>query len=58
MTPAQSHRISCCWIQRYEAQRRIASQLRIAINHKLAKRGIAGPPPVTEVEVIKHTCNE
>ncbi len=43
-----------CWIQRYEDQRRIASQLRIAINHRLADRNIAGPPPITEVEVIRH----
>ncbi len=43
-----------CWIQRYEDQRRITSQLRIAINHRLADRGIAGPPPITEVEVIRH----
>ena len=27
-----------CWIPRYEDQRRIASQLRIAINHKFSKR--------------------
>ncbi|MFM2004901.1 MAG: hypothetical protein RLZZ09_556 [Pseudomonadota bacterium] len=43
-----------CWIQRYEDQRRIASQLRIAINHRLADRNIAGPPPISEVEVIRH----
>jgi small-conductance mechanosensitive channel len=50
--------VLACWIQRYEDQRRIASRLRIAINHKLAERGIAGPPPVTEVEVIRHGPGE
>jgi small-conductance mechanosensitive channel len=50
--------VLACWIQRYEDQRRIASRLRIAINHQLAERGIAGPPPVTEVEVIRHGPGE